>query len=256
MTFELRNGKVSIGGRCKITRGYYETGDREILEISYLSKWMKLPSGKDWVFEFDSGFTEQLPDIIALSPHVPAIRLFSSGSGIAKSTTDALAVVDNITEVVMSSAPFESLSKWKGLQRLEIHNSNWLTYDHMVWVGQMKQLRHLKLAYCTSCEDDWLKPLTKLKHLTHLKLYDAEQVTDAGIKPLGRLKNLQSLLLWRFPHVKGLAFKENGGFLNLKELILQYCGVGDEAEEWIKKLPQLKKLEVYPKLAANPPNVQ
>lgn len=85
---------------------------------------------------------------------------------------------------------FESLSKFKSIERLEIKTFGELEPSFEP-ISKLHKLRHLSIGHCPASD---LTPLVRLKSLNHIEFDVCSRLSD--ISPLAEIKSLKSVLIF------------------------------------------------------------
>jgi Leucine-rich repeat (LRR) protein len=143
-------------------------------------------------------------------------------------------------------APLAALT---GLKQLALANTN-VTQRGIQHLLGLKDLNYLEIS-SMALDDGALPYIAEISSIETLVL--GSPVTDEGLRHLAPLKNLKELFLWveniRGPGLRHLAQLPNLRYLQVKDVDEKgRYGFGDSALQYIKDVPSLRHLRIWPNL--------
>lgn len=193
-----------------------------------------VPAGRRLVLFVNEKTLRNLPGLSTLKPDdLYSVHLSGSYSG-------GLKLGDN------HLTPLAALS---GLKQLTLGNTN-VTQRGIQHLLGLKDLNYLDIS-SMALDDGALPYIAELSSLETLVI--GSPVTDEGLRHLAPLKNLKELFLWveniRGPGLRHLAQLPNLRYLQVKDVDEKgKYAFGDSALQYIKDVPSLRHLRIWPNL--------
>lgn len=146
----------------------------------------------------------------------------------------------------LTDADLGSLSKFSGLQKLNLDVNSDITDEGLKHLKGLHELRDLSLFYCPQLTGAGFVQLEDLVNLTTLKIGNNKNITDDNLKHLQKLKGLRTLSAFPLWGITDEGLKNLSQIRELQHLTIASKKITDEGLLFLVALKHLESLHLNP----------